>query len=117
MKIALLARRRAALILQVRSGRLSASAAARHLGVSRKTYYQYEQRALQGMLQALQPGVPGRPRSQPAPELISLRHQLEQLEQELLTTRQRAHLRLIVRELHQPQPTLKKGRSSRRSSP
>ena len=115
MKPTLLARQRAALILQVRAGRLSASAAARQLGVSRKTYYQYEQRALQGMLQALQPGTPGRPRSRPAPELSRLRQQVQHLEQELLTTRQRAHLRLIVRELHPPQPTLKRGRSSKPS--
>ena len=115
MKITLLARQRAALILQVRSGRLAASAAARQLRVSRKTYYQYEQRALRGMLQALQPGAPGRPRSRPAPELTRLRHQVEQLEQDLLTTRQRAHLRLIARQLHRPQPTPKKGRSSKRS--
>lgn len=111
----LLARARAALILQVRSGRLSARAAAQQLGVSRKTYYQDEQRALQGMLQALQPGAPGRPRSRPNAELSRLRRQVAQLERDLLTTRQRAHLRLIVRELHRPQPTLKKGRSSSRS--
>ena len=41
-----LARQRAQLIMQVRSGVLTAEAAARQLGISRKTYYKWERRAL-----------------------------------------------------------------------
>ena len=59
-----LARQRAQLIMQVRSGVLSAQEAARQLGISRKTYYQWERRALAAMVEALgnrQPGRPPRP--------------------------------------------------------
>ena len=40
------AKQRAAVILQVRSGQLTATAAAQTLGISRQQYYQWEQRAL-----------------------------------------------------------------------
>lgn len=43
-----LARQRAQLIMQVRSGVLRAQEAALQLGVSRKTYYKWERRALGG---------------------------------------------------------------------
>ena len=48
-----LARLRAELIVAVRSGRISAKEAAARLGVSRKTYYKWEKRALKGMVAAL----------------------------------------------------------------
>ena len=48
-----LARQRAQLIMQVRSGVLSAQEAARQLGISRKTYYKWERRALAAMVEAL----------------------------------------------------------------
>ena len=47
------ARQRASLILQVQAGQLTATQAAQSLGVSRKTYYQWERRALQGMVDQL----------------------------------------------------------------
>ena len=48
------ARQRAELILQVRSGQLSATAAAQTLGISRQQYYQWEQRALSALLSAVE---------------------------------------------------------------
>jgi len=56
-----LARERASIILQVRSGALSATEGAERLGVSRKTYYEWEDRALQAMALALENQAPGRP--------------------------------------------------------
>ena len=56
-----LARERASIILQVRSGALSATEGAERLGVSRKTYYEWEDRALQAMALALENHSPGRP--------------------------------------------------------
>ncbi len=47
------ARHRAQLIMQVRSGVVTAEAAARSLGISRKTYYKWERRALAAMVAAL----------------------------------------------------------------
>ena len=56
-----LARQRAQLIMQVRSGLLSAQEAARQLGISRKTYYKWERRALAAMVEALGNRAQGRP--------------------------------------------------------
>ena len=56
-----LARERASIILQVRSGALTATEGAERLGVSRKTYYEWEDRALAAMAEALENHPPGRP--------------------------------------------------------
>jgi transposase len=58
------ARERAELIMKVRCGLMNASQAAEQLGISRKTYYKWEQRALSAMLEGLTDQPPGRP-SQP----------------------------------------------------
>ena len=58
------ARQRAQVIMKVRCGLMNASQAAEQLGISRKTYYKWEQRALRGMLEGLTDQPPGRP-SQP----------------------------------------------------
>ena len=55
------ARRRVELILQVRNGQCTVTDAAAALGVSRKTYYQWEERALNAMFDALTEQEPGRP--------------------------------------------------------
>lgn len=75
-----LARRRAELIVQVHSGRITAKEAARQLGVSRKTYYQWEHKALSGMIQALQDKAGGRPPKPADPEKERLKRRLEELE-------------------------------------
>jgi transposase len=56
-----LARERAAILLQVRSGALTATEGAERLGISRKTYYEWEDRALKAMALALENHSPGRP--------------------------------------------------------
>ena len=56
-----LARKRAAVIFAVRSGRITAEEGAKQLGVSRKTYYEWERRALEAMTEALENGTSGRP--------------------------------------------------------
>jgi transposase len=56
-----LARERASIILQVRSGALTATEGAERLGVSRKTYYEWEDRALEAMALALENHQAGRP--------------------------------------------------------
>ena len=75
-----LLRRRAELILAVQGGRLTAKEAARQLGVSRKTYYQWERRALSGMAQALRRRPGGRPRKAKDPEKESLKKRVDELE-------------------------------------
>lgn len=55
------ARQRAQLIMKVRCGLMTASQAAAQLGVSRKTYYKWEQRGLAALLNGLSDQEPGRP--------------------------------------------------------
>jgi transposase len=107
----------ASLILQVQADQITATEAARQMGVSRKTYYQWEQRALQSLMDALQPGQPGRPRSAPSPQIQQLQQRIQTLEQQLETTEQVARLRELLVKAKAPQPRAKKGGSSKRSSP
>jgi DNA-directed RNA polymerase specialized sigma24 family protein len=55
------ARQRAAVVFAVRSGQITVEEGARRLGVSRKTYYEWESRALQAMTEAMEDKAPGRP--------------------------------------------------------
>jgi transposase len=80
------ARERATLIVQVQSGRLTAVEAARRLGVSRKTYYKWEQRALAAMVGALQDKAGGRPAEERDTEKERLQGEVQNL-QEALTER------------------------------
>lgn len=56
-----LARKRATVVFAVRSGQITAEEGAKQLGVSRKTYYEWERRALHAMTEALENGASGRP--------------------------------------------------------
>jgi transposase len=56
-----LARLRTAVILAVRSGQITAEEGSRRLGVSRKTYYEWENRVLQALTEALEDKPSGRP--------------------------------------------------------
>ena len=91
-----LARQRAQLIMQVRSGVLTAEAAARQLGVSRKTYYKWERRALTAMVEALEDQGPGRPPQPVDPEKAALRRQTEELQAQLTVLEQTEELRQLL---------------------
>ena len=78
-----LARDRAAIILRVRSGALTAAGGAERLGVSRKTYYEWEDRALQAMALALENHSPGRPPVLLDAEKEELQRQVRDLEKKL----------------------------------
>jgi transposase len=78
-----LARERAAIILQVRSGALTATEGAERLGISRKTYYEWEDRALQAMALALENHAPGRPPVPPDTEKEELQSKVRDLEKRL----------------------------------
>jgi transposase-like protein len=104
-----ISRRRAEIILQVRSGQITATDAAQLLGISRKTYYQWEQRALSGMLAGLENGNPGRPLTQrPDPEILRLKQKVSELENQLKVMEQVHELRGILAQLRPPtKPDLK----------
>jgi transposase len=91
-----IARQRAELIIQVRSGRLTAKAAAQQLGVSRKTYYKWEQRALEGMVTALSERTNGRPAGEHDAERERLREQVKILEEELQDQDQAMRIKEIM---------------------
>lgn len=55
------ARQRAEIIMKVRSGLMTATEGAAALGISRKTYYKWENRALGAMLDGLENRDTGRP--------------------------------------------------------
>ena len=75
-----LARLRAELIVEVRSGGMTAKQAAKRLGVSRKTYYKWEKRALEGMVEALSDRCGGRPPARIDQEKQTLKEKGERLE-------------------------------------
>src|SRR5574341_2619570 len=91
-----LARQRAQLIMQVRSGVLTAEAAARQLGVSRKTYYKWERRALAAMVEALEDRGQGRPPQPSDPEKAALRRQTEALQTKLTVLEQTEQIRQLL---------------------
>jgi transposase len=88
-----LARQRAQLIMQVRSGLLSAQEAARQLGISRKTYYKWERRALAAMVEALGHREHGRPPLPIDPEKHALRRQTQELQERLQVLEQTTRIR------------------------
>jgi len=75
------ARRRAEMIVQVQSGLLTATEAAKRLGVSRKTYYQWERRALGGMIEALVDKESGRPATPRDSQKEEMQERLADLEE------------------------------------
>jgi transposase len=78
-----LARKRAMVILQVRSGALTATQGAKILGVSRKTYYEWEERSLKAMALALENHSAGRPPVAVDEEKEALRERIRELEKKL----------------------------------
>jgi len=91
-----LARQRAQLIMQVRSGVLTAEAAARQLQISRKTYYKWERRALTAMVEALGNRDQGRPPQPRDPEKAALRRQMTELQAKLAVLEQTEQLRQML---------------------
>jgi len=78
-----LARERAMVILHVRSGALTAREGAKLLGVSRKTYYEWEERSLKAMALALENRPAGRPPVVVDEEKETLRERVQELEKKL----------------------------------
>ena len=78
-----LARQRVLVILQVRGGTLTAKQGAKLLGVSRKTYYEWEEKSLRAMALALENRPSGRLPRPMDPEKDALRERIQQLEKKL----------------------------------
>ena len=78
-----------------RSGKITATEGARRLGISRKTYYQWEQRGLAGMMSALEDGPSGRPAKRPDPKI----RELESANEELKLEKDILHTRLQIQQI------------------
>ena len=87
------ARQRAAVVFAVRSGQMTAEEGARRLGVSRKTYYEWESRALQAMTEAMKDRVPGRPNTPKDEEKKRLTQQVAELQNKLFVAEKTAEVR------------------------
>jgi hypothetical protein len=79
------------LIMGVAAGRLTVTEAAAQMGVSRKTYYEKQERAFAAMRAALQDRPTGRPGQPLDPEKAALQEELEAARkaQDLLASRLR----------------------------
>jgi len=90
---------RASLILQVRTGQITAQEAARQLGISRQAFYKWEKRGLEALLNALQDEPPGRPKGTTDPEKDQLKSRVEQLERQVRLYEQRDNLRTLLKQM------------------
>jgi len=79
--------------MKVRCGLMTASQAAKQLGVSRKTYYKWEQRGLTALLDGVRDQKTGRP-EKPAREL-ALENQLA----DTLRENERLHQQMALKDL------------------
>jgi transposase-like protein len=83
-------------ILQVRSGQMTVQEAADAMGVSRKTYYEWEKKALSAMTTSLLDGDAGRPENPTDPEKEALKKEVARLKQELTVARESLHVRRVL---------------------
>jgi transposase len=93
------ARQRAEVIMKVRCGLLTASQAARQLGVSRKTYYKWEERGLSALLGSLEDQPAGRPAQPVDRHRQALEKQLVQAQRETALMRHKMALKDVLAEL------------------
>jgi transposase len=93
------ARQRAALIVQVQCGQITATEAAAQLGVSRKTYYQWERRALQALVSSQRELPGGRPATPRDAAKQALQQQTEQLQDQVQVLEQTLAIRQQLAEL------------------
>lgn len=108
-----MARRRCLLILSVLSGERPVSDAIAESGLSRNTYYQLEEKALDAMLAALGPKPPGRKADQSA-EIAALEAKVAKLEEEKRRTERLLLLtRKVVRRGRLTPPGLGRSRSTK----
>lgn len=93
------AREKAEMILKVRGGLMSAAEAARKLGISRKTYYKWEQRGLEAMIEGLCERRSGRPPGEADGEKEHMKRRIRELERELEKRQKADELREKVKRL------------------
>lgn len=99
------ARCRADLIMDVLAQRKTATDAAAELGVSRKTFHEWMNRAMEAMAEALTDRDPGRPTEpRPSPKQLELEKQVRELRKEVELLKRTERLRELFAPLRQPLP-------------
>jgi len=109
-------------IIKVRSGLMTACEAASQLGISRKTWYEWENRGLEAMLNALTDKEPGRPQKASDPEKEALFQELVEAKKQNILLQESLEINRIMSEAYRnqtipPSPTSGPGskkKSSRR---
>jgi transposase len=97
------ARLRAELIMKVRCGLMTARQAAHQLGVSRKTFYKWEQRGLSAFLEGVADQRPGRPADPSDDRCQLLEKQLSEAKQEIALLNHKMALKDILMDLKLPE--------------
>jgi transposase-like protein len=87
------ARQRAAVVFAVRSGQITVEEGARRLGVSRKTYYEWESRAMQAITQAMEDKPSGRPGAPQDEEKERLQEHIVELQNKLFVAEKTVEVR------------------------
>jgi transposase len=87
---------RTEMIVKVRAGLMTATAAAEALGVSRKTYYKWEKRGLQAMLAAGEAETPGRHSKEESAEVRALKRKVESLTAKVEHLAETGNLRVML---------------------
>lgn len=111
------ARERATVILRVRSGQITATQGAEMLGVSRKTYYEWEQRGLEGLMQSLESEEVGRPPNAVDPEKEAMAHKIQELEKKVAQAEQSETVRALFKAMREKEERVKKKASRDRRDP
>ncbi len=93
--------------MKVQAGLLRAGEAAKQLGVSRKTYYELETKALSGMVQAIHPGKTGRPKTAVDDEKRAMVQEIKTLKQKVTLNQMKLRIRDLFKELNGPEPKAK----------
>jgi hypothetical protein len=103
-----LARQRASVVFKVRSGQITAEEGACLLGVSRKTYYEWEGRALQAMTAAMEDKPAGRPLLPRDEEKQRLQEQVSDLQKKLFIAEKTVEVRDMLHAYEQHNAGAKK---------
>jgi transposase-like protein len=106
------AKKRLQVIMDHLAGQINATQAAGELGVSRKTFYEWLERARTGMLQALEDRPVGRPSSPDDPEKQLLREEVRALEKENILLEGRLQIQEAIRQVME-----QKGPESKKKGP
>jgi len=102
--------------MRVQKGEITATEAARQMGVSRKTYYEWEKRGLSGLLTGVSEKEPGRPSTPIDSEKMAMQKKIEELEAELHKAKEVDAVRLVLLDMKKIQERRSK-KNSKRSKP